>query len=141
TLSGHVTIVTIPNLVNNNTANALRPYTSIGLLTEIQKYLQELTSPFVVSNLDEPTLNRLHVINPQFEEVQFDFSVMFVQGPGEDDAFLKNQLNADIEQFLTPWAFNAATDIEFGGTIEKSVVLNFIEERDYVDYVTCFKMN
>jgi hypothetical protein len=141
TLPGHVTIVTIPNLVNNITANILRPYTSIGLLTEIQKYLQQLTSPFVVSNLDDPTLNRLHVINPQFEEVQLDFSVMFMQSPNEDDTVLKNQLNTDIEQFLTPWAFDKGADIEFGGTIEKSMVLNFIEEREYVDYVTCFKMN
>jgi hypothetical protein len=139
TLPGHVTIVTIPDLTNNITANPLRPYTSIGLLTEIQKYIQQLTSPFVVSNLDDPTLNRLHVINPQFEEVQFNFSVMFL--PDYDETFFINQLNTDIEQFLTPWAFDTGTDIEFGGTLKKSAVLNFIEERDYVDYVTCFKMN
>lgn len=139
TLPGHVTIVTIPDLMNNTAANTLRPYTSIGLLTEIQNYLQQLNSPFVVSNLNNQQLNRLHVINPQFEEVQFEFSVVFM--PNYDATAFSNQLNTDVEQFLTPWAFSSQTDIEFGNTIEKSVVLNFIEEREYVDYVTCFTMN
>jgi hypothetical protein len=52
-----------------------------------------------------------------------------------------DKLNTEIEQFLTPWAYGTTADIEFGSSIEKSVVLNFIEERDYVDFVTCFKMN
>lgn len=129
TLPGHVTVVTIPALINQVNTNLLRPYTSIGLLTEVQQYLAKLTSPFV----------KLHVINPQFEEVQFDFSVTF-RGTLDPTVF-RQQLNDDIEQFLTPWAFNTAKDIEFGGKIEKSVVLNFIEERYYVDFVTCFKMN
>lgn len=128
-LPGHVTVVTVPDLSNQTTANLLRPYTGIGLLAEIQQYLQKLTSPFV----------KLHVINPQFEEVQFDFSVTFM--PLYDPTIYKQQLSDDIEQFLTPWAYPTGKDIEFGGKIEKSVVLNFIEERPYVDFVTCFKMN
>lgn len=128
-LPGHVMVVTIPDLTNLNTANPLRPYTGIDLLTKIEQYLQQLTSPFV----------KLHVCNPQFEEIQFDFEVTFYTG--YDVTFYTDLLNKEIEQFLTPWAFGIATDIEFGSTIEKSVVLNFIEERYYVDYVTCFKMN
>lgn len=128
-LPGHVMVVTIPDLTSLNTANLLRPYTSIGLLTEIQQYLQTLTSPFV----------RLHVCNPQFEEIQFDFQVTFHQN--YDPVFFTDLLNTEIEQFLTPWAFGNAKDIEFGSTVEKSVVLNFIEERYYVDFVTCFNMN
>ncbi|HVX49774.1 MAG TPA: hypothetical protein VHB48_06435 [Chitinophagaceae bacterium] len=128
-LPGHVTVVTVPDLSNQAGANILKPYTSISLLTDIYNYLTTLTSPFV----------KLHVINPQFEEVQFDFSVTFI---GTLDVTIHKQLlNDDIEKFLTPWAYSGGKDIEFGGKIEKSVVLNFIEERDYVDYVTCFKMN
>ena len=129
TLPGHVMVVTIPNLQQQSTVNPLRPYTSVGLLTEIQQYLQKLTSPFV----------RLHVVNPQFEEVQFEFEVSF--HPHLDQVFYSNLLNTAIEQFLTPWAFQAETSILFGGKIEKSVVLNFVEEQSYVDYITCFKMH
>jgi len=128
-LAGHVTIITIPDLTHLNNANPLRPYTSIGLLTEIEKYIKTLTSPFV----------KLHLSNPSFEEVQFDFSVTFRDGI--DPVYFSNQLNNEIEQFLTPWAFGDPQAIQFGNSIEKSVVLNFIEERPYVDFVTCFKMN
>jgi hypothetical protein len=129
TLAGQVMVVTIPDLTQLNAVNILRPYTSIGLLTEIQQYLATLTSPFVILNL----------CNPQFEEVQFDFAVTFNEN--YDPVFYSNQLNADIEQFLTPWAFGNPQAIDFGSTIQKSVVLNFVEERPYVDFITCFKMN
>jgi hypothetical protein len=129
TLAGQVMVITIPDLTHLNTANILRPYTSIGLLTEIQKYLATLTSPFV----------KLWVVNPQFEEVQFDFEVTFREN--FDPIFFTGQLNDEIEKFLTPWAYGNPQAIQFGNTIEKSVVLNFVEERYYVDFVTCFTMN
>ncbi len=129
TLAGHVMVITIPDLTNINTVNPLRPYTSIGVLTKIQAYLATLTSPFV----------QLDVTNPQFEEVQFKFHVVF--SSLADPSFYVTQLNNDIEQFLTPWAFGNPQAIEFGNTVEKSVVLNFVEERTYVDHVTCFKMS
>jgi len=119
-LAGHVMVITIPDLTSLNNANPLRPYTSIGLLTEIEKYIRTLTSPFV----------KLHLCNPQFEQVQFDFSVTFHENI--DVVYFTNQLNNEIEQFLTPWAFGNPQAIQFGNSIEKSVVLNFIEERPYV---------
>jgi hypothetical protein len=129
TVPGHVTIVTIPDIRNHSLKNPLKPYTSIGLLTNIKDYLLTIISPFV----------KLHVINPKFEEVQFEFFVKIVEPL--DETFFVKQLSIDIEQFLCPWAYESTRDIEFGGKISKSVVLNFIEERYYVDYVTCFKLH
>jgi len=126
---GHVSIITIPNLNNATNVNPLRPYTPVGLLTNISDYLKTITSPFVV----------LHVKNPQFEEIQLDFKVKFYENLSE--SFYLQLLNTEIEQFLCPWAFNNKVEITFGGKIYKSAVLNFIEERPYVDFVTCFKMN
>ena len=129
TAPGYVTVVTIPDMRNLSFKNPLKPYTSIGLLTNIRDYLSRLTSPFV----------KLNVLNPKFEEVQFQFDVK-ITTPFDESFYIK-QLSLDIEQFLCPWAFDNEKDIEFGGKISKSVVLNYIEERHYVDYVTCFKMN
>lgn len=72
------------------------------------------------------------------KEVQFEFWVSFKEN--YDPTFYSNQLNDAIEQFLTPWAFGDPQDINFGATIEKSVVLNFVEQQYYVDFVTCFQM-
>lgn len=124
---GHVLIVPVPSLNNKNAVDPLKPQTDLGTLVEIEHYLRQYTSPHV----------RLQVKNAKFEEIQLDFKVKFLS---DDTAYYHDVLLADIEQYLSPWAYDAATDIEFGGRITKSVLINFIEERSYVDYLTCFKM-
>jgi hypothetical protein len=81
----------------------------------------------------------LHVHNPIYEEVKVDFQVKFRNGV--DAGLFKNKLNSEIKSLLAPWAFDCNNDINFGGRIHKSVILNHIEERPYVDFVTCFKMH
>lgn len=126
---GHVTVVTIPDLKNNTHVNLLRPYTPIGLLNNIDVYLKKIICPFV----------KLHVKNPQFEEVQLDFEVTFYDNL--DVSFYTQLLAEEIEKVLCPWAFDTNVDIPFGSRIVKGVLLNFVEERPYVDFVTCFEMH
>ncbi len=126
---GHVTIITIPDQKNKTNINRLRPYTPISLLNNINDYMVTITSPFV----------KLHVKNPQFEEIQLDFKVKFYEHM--DESFYTKQLNLDIEQFLCPWAYKDGVEISFDGKVIKSVLLNFVEERPYVDYLSCFQMN
>ncbi len=128
-LPAHVTIIPLPDLKNNAHANHLKPYTPIGLLNNISDYLKKITSPFV----------KLHVNNPQFEEVLLDFEVTFYDNL--DVSFYKQLLNQEIEKFLCPWAYAPEVEIPFGSKIVKSVLLNFIEERPYVDFLTCFEMH
>ncbi len=127
---GHVMVVTVPDLSLVTGANPLLPFTSVGLLTDIQQYLEPLKSPLV----------RLQVKNPQFEAVRFFFDVDFVND-NANSTYYRLLLDQEIQQFLMPWAFGAAADIEFGGSIEKSVVLDFVQDRPYVDFLTCFQMN
>lgn len=126
---GHVSLVPVPDLKNKNAVDPLLPYTPAGVLKDIQDYVTQFTSAFVI----------VKAVNPLFEQVQFNFSVHFFTQ--YDVAVYRSLLNEAITQFLCPWAFNGSTDIEFGGKISKSVVLKFVEDQYYVDYVTCFKMN
>lgn len=128
-LPGHVTIIPVPDLKNNTHANLLKPYTPIGLLNNINEYLKKITSPFA----------RLHINNPQFEEVRLEFEVQFHDNL--DVSFYTQLLNVEIEKFLCPWAYSTQVEIPFGSKISKSVLLNFIEERPYVDFVTCFELH
>lgn len=125
---GHVTVVTIPNLQLQNLRDPLKPYTSLGLLTEIEKFLSRRLPCFV----------KLHVKNPRFEEVFTEFDVRFYDG--FDNTFYQKKLQEELTRFLSPWAFSGGGSPTFGGKIYKSVLLNFIEERPYVDYVTNFKL-
>ena len=57
--AGHVTIVTIPNLQQQK-RDPLKPFTSLGLLEDIETFVERASSCFA----------QLHVKNPQFEEVR-----------------------------------------------------------------------
>lgn len=127
--AGHVTVVTIPNQQFHNLHDPLRPYTSLGLLTDIEKFLQKKLSCFV----------KLHVKNPQFEAVGVAFKVKFYAG--FDETFYLLKLKEAITRFLSPWAFSDGSSPTFGGKIYSSVLLNFVEEQPYVDYVTDFKLS
>ncbi|MBN1929437.1 MAG: baseplate J/gp47 family protein [Chlorobiaceae bacterium] len=125
---GHVTIVTIPNLRNSNAIDPLRPYTSLGDLALVRTHLEAHASD----------LATLHVQNPVFEAVQTDFRVRFL--PGFDENFHLERLRQELMRHLSPWAFEEGADITFGGKIHKSTLIDFVEERAYVDYVTDFRM-
>lgn len=128
---GYVLFIAVPDLKNRNAVDPLKPYTSLNTLDQIKQFLQKRTSPHV----------RLDVVNPLFESVQLEFEAQF--HPGKDFTIYKKILEQEIIAFLSPWAFEEqeSKDIEFGGSICKSVLLDFVEERPYVDFVTEFKMN
>jgi hypothetical protein len=122
---GYVRIITIPSLQNRNEANPLKPYTQQSTLTKIEKYLSSRISCFV----------NLRACQPQFEEVRIEFSLK-LHKQYKDFTFYANQLKDEITQFLCPWAYGSNAKIDFGGKVYKSVLINFIEERYYVDFIT-----
>ncbi|MDP2179848.1 baseplate J/gp47 family protein [Methylicorpusculum sp.] len=125
---GHVTVVTLPNQQFHTFKDPLRPFTSLGLLTSVEKFLRQRLPCFV----------KLHVRNPQFEAVRCAFKVRFYEG--FDEMFYKKTLQEAIIRFLSPWAFFSDAMPSFGGKVHKSVLINFVEEQAYVDYVTDFLM-
>lgn len=125
---GHVTIVTIPNQRFHEQRDPLRPYTSLGLLEQINVFLLKHAPCFV----------KLHVRNPKIEEVSVTFNVRL--SDGSDELFHVNKLKEAITRFLSPWAFPDGGSPTFGGKIYQAVLLNFIEEQPYVDYVTDFQL-
>lgn len=125
---GHVLIVPIADLKNRNAVNPLQPKTGRRTLLEIEAYLQKRTSPFV----------KVHAKNPVYEQIMVAFRVKFYTGT--DKGFYLKKLNEEIVHFLTPWAFDETADVKFGGEVYSSSIINFIEERPYVDFITDFFM-
>ena len=121
---GHVTVVTIPDLAMPNPRDPLRPSTSLHVLDEVEKFLAPRMSCFV----------RLHVRNPQFEQVRVELRVRLRDG--FDETYHLNELRREITEFLSPWAYRGDARPTFDGTVHKSALVNFVDERRYVDYVT-----
>ena len=122
---GYVSIITIPLQQNRNDADPLKPYTQQSTLTKIEDFLRKRISCFV----------NLRACQPQFEEVRLEFSLKLYDAY-TDYTFYENLLKEEITQWLSPWAYNGSSKIDFGGKVHKSVLINFIEERYYVDFIT-----
>lgn len=126
--AGCVTVVVVPDTVNKNMFNILQPRVSTAYLNKIKKYVSQLTSLHV--NLD--------VINPDYEELEIITEVKFHDQ--YDVALYKLELNQDLKKYLSPWAFDDAKNVEFGVTLHRSVLIDFIERLPYVDYILSLDM-
>ncbi len=123
---GHVLVVAIANLKNRNAIDPLRPKTSRRTLLAIEDYLKQRSSPFV----------QIRARNPVYEQVLTFFRVKFISGT--DKGYYLKKLNQELVEFLTPWAFDENAEVKFGQKIYASAIVNFIEERPYVDFITDF---
>ncbi|MEM6765022.1 MAG: hypothetical protein AAF655_08855 [Bacteroidota bacterium] len=128
---GHVKLIVLPNLQNRNAVDPMRPRVSLNTLTEIRDHIQPLISDFI----------QLEVKNPDFEEVRVHFKVKFHPAQDANRGFYETLLIQSIRQFLAPWIYEEGEDLSLGGKIHRSLILNHLEEQDYVDFVTDFHMD
>ncbi|MBI1919799.1 MAG: baseplate J/gp47 family protein [Geobacter sp.] len=125
---GNVLLVVVPDLRNNNAADPLGPKVDADTISRIASCLRARTGLHV----------RVAVKNPTYQKIELDFKVRFRDG--YEFNYYSKELKASLTRFLSPWAFESEKEINFGGRIYKSVLLDFVEEVDYVDFVTDFKM-
>lgn len=138
---GHVMVVVIPDLRNKNAVNLYEPKVDLGSLTDIAEFLGKLNTPFVKGSLKDkqtPAENKLQVVNPWYEQVQVSLHVKFHKG--YDKGQYQKELNEAIKKFLSPWAYDVGAPVNFGSIMHKSVIVDYIEELPYVDYLTDFKV-
>lgn len=122
--AGSVTMVVIPDTVNKNVFNIYEPRVSTAYLNDIKTFLKRYTSPHVC----------LKVLNPDYEAIKIETSVRFNEG--FDDSVYKSVLSDDLTKLLAPWAFDETKEIQFGGKLQKSMLINYIENLEYIDYIT-----
>lgn len=123
-----VVLIVIPNVANTNPAFALQPKAPLYLLEDIKNYLSNFLSPFV----------KLEVKNPIYQQLSYRVGVKFYK-EFEQGSYV-NQLNDELVQFLTPWAYGQQADIDFGNVLHSSSVVQFIEQRPYVEYVASLSL-
>jgi len=123
TSAGNVTLVVIPDTVNKNVFDRFEPRLSKATLNEIKQFTNMLNSHHV----------NAEIINPTYEQVTVQLEVSFYDGL--DANFYRNQLNDDIICLLSPWAYDNTQEVIFGIELHKSVLVDYVEKLDYVDYI------
>ena len=130
--AGHVMVAVIPDLKNKSVKSPFQPKISSYQRLKIYEFLRERISPFIY----------LRVVNPVYEPLRLSFNVGF--HPGYDEGFYGRKLHQQIQEFLSPWAFEShesyGRGLAFGGELHKSTLLKFVEDLPYVDFVNDFTM-
>ncbi|MFD2036114.1 baseplate J/gp47 family protein [Belliella marina] len=121
---GHVTLVVVPQVRQINPDTLVYPRVSSAKLEEIKDYISSYISPSI----------EVHVINPEYEFLQIQVDIQVVTGL--DFNFYQNQLKKDITNFLSPWAFQEQTLLNFNKEFHKSQIVYFIENLHYIDYIS-----
>lgn len=125
---GWVTLAVIPQIDHYPADERFSPKVSRIVLERVSEYLRTRTSAFA----------KVQVINPVYQPVSFKGNIRL--RPGKDANFYRKKLISEVQGYLSPWINSGAQHIVFGGTLMMSSVLQFIENRDYIDYVTDFTM-
>ncbi|MBL7970123.1 MAG: baseplate J/gp47 family protein [Prolixibacteraceae bacterium] len=125
---GNVTLVVIPDIRNKNVFDIYQPRLSRATLNRVQDCINQLNSLHVTAE----------VINPEYEEVEISLKARFRSG--YDDYYYQNVLRKDLTRLLSPWAFERSADLQFDSSLHKSIVINYIEKLDYVDFITDLKI-
>jgi hypothetical protein len=120
---GLVRMVVIPDIIGRFPFNPYQPKVPAEKLVEIRQYLEGYMPPFA----------ELQVVNPSYLQINVRVAVKFLDGYNE--GFYKAQLEEDLRRYLAPWAYQEGEDIVLGGKIYANVIVNFIEERPYIDFV------
>jgi hypothetical protein len=124
---GHVLCVALPSTQRLAEKDLLQPRISKGVLQAAETYLADFMSTFA----------KIEVINPVYEIITVKCGVKMKTG--FDETFYAGQLNKDLQQFISPWLADKNISPSFEGTIYASGIVNFIEERPYIDYITDFE--
>ena len=125
---GLVEVIVVPDIRAQLPADAFAPRAPANLLADIQTYLAERA----------PANVTVRVRNPQYVAVAVILGVRFA--PGVDERFARQRLTDDLNRFLSPWAYDEGAEVIIGGKIYANSLIDFIDRRDYVDFVAEIKL-
>jgi hypothetical protein len=120
---GRVEIVVVPDIRKSVPFDPFEPKAAAALIADIEAFLKDKTSPFAA----------VKVRNAHYIPVKLRLVVRFHRG--KDEGSYKKRLNEELNRFLSPWAYEEGANLIFGGKIYANSIVNFVDQRPYVDFV------
>ena len=126
--AGSIQVIVIPDIRGKRPFDPFEPKVPADTLLKIKRLLHVHT----------PALARFTVKNPRYVQLKVRFAVRFREGynPG----YYLQVLNNEVRAYLAPWAYDQSAEIVFGGKINANLIVNFVEERYYVDYLAGIRL-
>ena len=124
----HLQIVLIPRNSISEGSRIRSTNIDYETLNEVKDYISQFVSPFV----------KIEVSNPVYEQIKIRCKVKFYDL--QKGGYFRNELNNELISYLSPDIENSFIEKGFDESISKTAILNFIESRPYVDFVTEFSV-
>ncbi len=121
-------LVVVPDIRGRHDKNPLEPKVDADTLVQVAEEVQRRCGMSV----------HVRVRNPRYQRLSLNFALEL--RTGFEWNYYSAVLSSEIIEFLSPWAFDSTKALTFGGRAYRSVLLDFVEEREYVDYVSDFKL-
>jgi hypothetical protein len=125
---GQVEITVIPDIKKKLPFNPFEPKAPSDLLADIETHLSDKVPAFAT----------IKVKNAHYVPVKVRIATRFK--PGHNEGYYQQAVQDELNRFLSPWAYEEGADIIIGGKIYANSIINFLEDRPYIDYVTDIKL-
>lgn len=125
---GKILIVVVPDLTNRNAVDPFKPKVDKNTLEQISTFLTSHSSAWAT----------YEVVNPLYEPVKVSVNVKLKKG--YEFNYYQKVIEQKIKEFLSPWIYNPASEIHFGGKVTKSMIIKFLEDLEFIDYLTSFNL-
>ena len=126
--AGKLSLVVIPDVRGRLPFDPFEPKAPADLIASIREFLADKIPPSA----------RVEVRNAHYVPVKVRVGVRFKAG--YDIGFYKERSIDELNQFLSPWAYDEGADIVIGGCIYANSIINFLDQREYVDYVAAIRL-
>jgi hypothetical protein len=127
-LADQIQLIVIPDIRGKLPFDPFEPKVAADTLRAIEQYIEQHTSPAARVTISNPTYIRLLV------------RLGVRLRPGYNPGYYTQALDQELQRYLAPWAYDQSAEIVFGGKINANLIVNFVEERPYVDYVAGVKL-
>ena len=125
---GSVHVIVIPFVSPYRETKILKPFVTNSTLTNIKEYIQKLASPHV----------KFIVTNPEYEEIKIVAQINF--NSQVDAGLYIKKMQTDLKYYLSPWAFRENNEIQLGSKLYRSSIIEFIESRPYVNFISSIQV-
>ncbi|RYE55827.1 MAG: hypothetical protein EOP48_09345 [Sphingobacteriales bacterium] len=126
---GNVLLAVVPDLTNRNAVDPFQPKVDKSTLEEIYDFLTRHSTAWA----------QFQVINPRYEPVKVVVSLKLKRG--YEFNYYEKIIDQKLQEFLSPWITSSSSEIHFGGKVTKSMIVKFLEELAFVDYITSFSLH
>jgi len=108
------------------------PKVNLSVLYDIKQFITQAISGFVKVEVGNPIYEKIMVVT----RVQFKNTDQVRQSNG----YYLKLMNEDIKKYISEWLYNPHCDFQIGSKIYVSEILNYLQQRDYIAYITGFSL-